>query len=313
MHAVFVSPAVKQLLGFTPEEMLTRSLQQHFTPRCFEYCYQVLARHLEQELAGIQTEPVVVELEEYHKSGEIIWTRAKVQLTRDERGFPTGLAGISSDIMREKQAERALQESLEQFRMLVESTPTAIMVYTQGRLVYANPEAARLFRVESPTQLVGRAVFDLVHPDSLEQARQRTCDVLRDLTVAPLEQLTLLRADGSAFVAETVAVPITYDGKPSVQAVFADLSERKRIQEQERQLDEIRARLDQLSPRESEVLRFVIAGKPNKVIASRLGISIKTVEHHRSNVMRKTQANSVADLVRITLLSGWSPDLASHN
>jgi FixJ family two-component response regulator len=60
-------------------------------------------------------------------------------------------------------------------------------------------------------------------------------------------------------------------------------------------------RRESLTQREQEVLALVVAGKLNKQIADELGISIKTVEVHRSRVMQKMGANSVAELVQITL------------
>ncbi len=60
----------------------------------------------------------------------------------------------------------------------------------------------------------------------------------------------------------------------------------------------IRVRFDMLTPRERDVLRLVIQGRLNKQIASDLGISEKTVKFHRGRVMEKTQAGSVAELVR---------------
>jgi RNA polymerase sigma factor (sigma-70 family) len=60
-------------------------------------------------------------------------------------------------------------------------------------------------------------------------------------------------------------------------------------------------RLDSLTQREREVLDLVVAGKLNKQIADELGISIKTVEVHRSRVMQKMGASSVAELVQLTL------------
>ena len=60
-----------------------------------------------------------------------------------------------------------------------------------------------------------------------------------------------------------------------------------------------------LSPRETEVLRGVITGKMNKVIAFELGISPRTVEVYRANVMSKTHANGLSELVRIALLAGY--------
>ncbi|MBW8816014.1 MAG: response regulator [Caulobacterales bacterium] len=63
--------------------------------------------------------------------------------------------------------------------------------------------------------------------------------------------------------------------------------------------------LSALSGREKDVLRGVIAGKMNKVIAYELGISPRTVEVYRANVMSKTQANGLSELVRIALLAGF--------
>lgn len=60
-----------------------------------------------------------------------------------------------------------------------------------------------------------------------------------------------------------------------------------------------------LSGRETDVLRGVIAGKMNKVIAYELGISQRTVEVYRANVMNKTHANGLSELVRIALLAGF--------
>ena len=60
--------------------------------------------------------------------------------------------------------------------------------------------------------------------------------------------------------------------------------------------------LDGLSGRELEVLRELVEGKPSKAIASVLGISEKTVDVHRSNLMKKTATRSVAELVRLWFL-----------
>lgn len=68
------------------------------------------------------------------------------------------------------------------------------------------------------------------------------------------------------------------------------------------QVRDARERLGRLSEREREVLHEVVQGRPSKLIASALGISEKTVDVHRSNVMRKTGTRSVAELVQIWLL-----------
>ncbi|MBV9235636.1 MAG: response regulator transcription factor FixJ [Xanthobacteraceae bacterium] len=73
---------------------------------------------------------------------------------------------------------------------------------------------------------------------------------------------------------------------------------------QESQRQEIESRLTQLSTRERQVLDGLVAGQANKVIAYELGISPRTVEIYRANVMTKMQANSLSDLVRMALVTG---------
>ena len=67
------------------------------------------------------------------------------------------------------------------------------------------------------------------------------------------------------------------------------------------------ALLAKLTGRESQVLERIVAGRLNKQIADDLGISIKTVEAHRANIMEKLGANTVADLLKIALKQAPAP------
>ena len=60
-----------------------------------------------------------------------------------------------------------------------------------------------------------------------------------------------------------------------------------------------------LSERESEVLRLIASGYSNKEIAAQLAVSVKTVEAHKANAMRKLALNSRIDIVKYALLQGW--------
>jgi two-component system, LuxR family, response regulator FixJ len=65
--------------------------------------------------------------------------------------------------------------------------------------------------------------------------------------------------------------------------------------------DEIRRRLALLTPREREVMQHIVAGNTSKMVGRLLGVSHRTVEIHRARIMEKTQAASLADLVRMAL------------
>lgn len=81
------------------------------------------------------------------------------------------------------------------------------------------------------------------------------------------------------------------------------LSHNAQVRSEHAGRDAILGRVSSLTPREHEVMDVVVAGKANKVIAAELGLSERTVEIHRSRVMRKMQANSLAELVRMVLRS----------
>jgi RNA polymerase sigma factor (sigma-70 family) len=84
------------------------------------------------------------------------------------------------------------------------------------------------------------------------------------------------------------------------RALAADEKNRAALKERDR----VRARLDSLTPREREVLDLMMRGKPNKVMAAELGLSQRTVEIHRARVMEKTDASSLAQLVRMVMDAG---------
>lgn len=83
-----------------------------------------------------------------------------------------------------------------------------------------------------------------------------------------------------------------------IHAALAGEAERWAEDDEFRELSE---RQERLTPRESEVMELVVEGLANKVIANRLGISQRTVEIHRSQVMEKMEAGSLAELVRMAV------------
>lgn len=84
-----------------------------------------------------------------------------------------------------------------------------------------------------------------------------------------------------------------------VEALRVD--ERRRVESAERQ--EIRQLLAGLTRRERQVYEFIVAGMANKQVAEKLGLSNRTVEIHRSRIMKKLKASSLAELVRIHIKS----------
>ena len=87
-------------------------------------------------------------------------------------------------------------------------------------------------------------------------------------------------------------------------AVRVAIEKDRALRREQAELSEIRARVARLTPREREVLEYVVAGKLNKQIAGELGTVEQTVKIHRAHVMQKMRVQSVAELVRLTQRCG---------
>ena len=88
-------------------------------------------------------------------------------------------------------------------------------------------------------------------------------------------------------------------GQDLLEAIQKAIASDRVLRKERLEMQEIRGRFDSLTPREKEVLDLVVAGLLNKQIADQLGMSELTVKTHRARVMEKTQADSLAHLVRM--------------
>jgi two-component system response regulator FixJ len=95
-----------------------------------------------------------------------------------------------------------------------------------------------------------------------------------------------------------------FDDDLLIASVRAALSQDADAGKRKAEIANINEKLNGLSNRERQVLQGLVAGKPNKVIAFDLGISPRTVEIYRANLMTKMSANSLSDLVRMAMIAG---------
>jgi FixJ family two-component response regulator len=141
-------------------------------------------------------------------------------------------------------------------------------------------------------------------------------DLQRELTQAGI-QLPVIFITGHGDIPMTVramkAGAVEFLTKPFrdqdlLDAIGQALDRDRAARHQRAELTELRGRYEQLTPREREVMGLVVAGRLNKQIAAALGTSEITIKIHRSQVMHKMQADSLADLVRMAEKLGVSAE-----
>lgn len=164
------------------------------------------------------------------------------------KGEVVGVRGSVVDVGERKRVEKTLRESEERYRQLVDLSPDAIFVHVEGRIVFANAMAARLAGVRSPAELMGRDIFTLIHPDYREAVRLRLRRIAETGGRVPPQEQKYIRVDGTVVDVEATAVATTFDGRPAVQAVVRDITDRKAAQRSLQESEKRYRQLVELSP-----------------------------------------------------------------
>ncbi|MEZ5831483.1 MAG: PAS domain-containing protein [Dongiaceae bacterium] len=138
---------------------------------------------------------------------------------RDEAGRIVAIGGFDIDRTKQKRAEFALADSEAQrkaneqrFRRIFDLVQEGIWIHVDGKVQFANPAAARLFGAGTPEELIGKPIFNFIHPDDRERAMERTRNLKERLHVLPLTEMRLLGLDGRVRIGELQAVPFMQDG-----------------------------------------------------------------------------------------------------
>lgn len=152
----------------------------------------------------------------------------------------------------------------------------------------------------------GCAVIDVRMPDingiDLHQRLKKQGAILPVIIMTGHADVSMAVRAMKAGVYDFIEKP--YNDAIMLQRIQNALSYDNDKREKQVRIDEVRQNMEKLTPREREVLELVLESNPNKIIASELNISIKTVELHRANMMNKMQTRSLTELARLALIAG---------
>jgi len=222
---VDANDALVQMLGYPSREKLLE------TPAQALFCDPADRQRWQAEMdAKGVVRDFVGQLKRY--DGTPIWVVDRARAVRDPQGTILYYDGSLVDITEQRRSEEALRASEARYRALVESSPDGIGIHQDGRIVFINPAGARLLGAQSPDELVGKPAMDLLHPDYREVVRERIQRSLAEGQPAPPLMEKFIRLDGTVIDVEVTAVPIMWEGRPAMQVVFRDITERKRMEEE---------------------------------------------------------------------------------
>ncbi len=137
---------------------------------------------------------------------------------------------LQREIAQRVRMEHVLAASEERYRLLVEALPDCVFVHSAGAIVFVNRAGVEMVRGAGPDDVVGKSVMSFVHPESLPTVSARVRMMQQQGLRAPTMVERFLRLDGSDFYAEASATPLVFEGKPAIQVVMRDITDRRRAE-----------------------------------------------------------------------------------
>jgi PAS domain S-box-containing protein len=231
----WVNDSLLHLIGRQKEEIIKKNARKFYSS---DEMYNQVGKQFYDDLR--EKGRAHIEVDWQHKDGSIL----NIYLTGgavDQQDISRGIVFAALDISERKRAEVELKESEERYRRLVEYSPDAIAVYSEGKIRYVNPAAIKLLGANDASELIGKPFLDIIHPDYRDSVHQQFIALMKEDSALPLAEQKFIRLDGSIVDVEVAALPIVYKEKSAIQLVVRDISEQKKLQSQLLQTQKIQS------------------------------------------------------------------------
>ena len=248
LNCIYISPAIKRVLGYEVEEIQGHSLPAIVFPESFAMVQQAARDGIAQSQFMPQ-EPIEVppfELEMETKSGSRIWTESRSTFLRDAKGNTLGVIGVTRDITERRRTEKALRESEERYRLLANNVTDVIWTMDlKLNFTYRSPSVVRL-RGFSMEEVATQGLADVLAPASMQLFLEKWQEQLQleASGAAPHRTMTLdleMRCKNGSTVWTEVTVTDLRDAQGKIiglLGVTRDISDRRRSEAALRESEE---------------------------------------------------------------------------
>ncbi|MBI3815206.1 MAG: PAS domain S-box protein [Nitrospinae bacterium] len=237
---VFCNNRTIELLGYTYDEINGKGAIEFISPEDRERA----SKNLMSVLSG-STLPAPREYKLVKKNGECI----DIELTSSRivyRGKPA-IQGVMRDVSERKKRDVKIREMEERYRTLVEGSPDGITVICDGKIVFANKRGPEMLGYTTD-ELIDKSPLEYIHPEDREKIINTMRAILSGEFLPPLREYKVIKKDGEIVEVEATSSKIIYEGKPAIQSIFRNISERKIKDKKIREMEERYRSLVENSP-----------------------------------------------------------------
>jgi two-component system cell cycle sensor histidine kinase/response regulator CckA len=144
---------------------------------------------------------------------------------------------LEAQIRERRRIEKALRESEEGYRTVIESCNDGVSIIQGKRHVYVNQKFADIHGYESPEEIIGKSLDELVHPDDLQWVQDLAIRRQKGEPVSNKYEFKALRKDGTPVYLENSVAKTIYKGEAASLSFFRDITDRKKAEEERKQLE----------------------------------------------------------------------------
>jgi PAS domain S-box-containing protein len=324
----YASPSIHSIMGYTPNEVIDRNWREFADTDAPTFAE---LEHFERMVfAGIEAPSHFAQMK--HADGGVRMLELRDILLRDSEGIVIANEGIAKDVTRRHEAEEELRKAHDELERRVQERTAELLAKNeqlrQSQQRYLSVIQDQLefiirWREDGTRTLVNDSYCthcelsadELIGSDFMssivEEDRAELAQSLSTLTTdnpVVIHDHRVVMPDGRVVWERwTHRALFNPQGKLiEFQSVGSDVTAIRRREEYAQARVQATSRLQALTEREYDVMRFVVAGDANKVIARKLELSIKTIEKHRSSLMKKLHVRSVPELVRFALMTEYT-------
>jgi len=218
------NPEICRMLGYTLEEILRMGLAGIHRKEDLHNVMGQFERLLRGDAELNADIPVM------RKDGSVFY--ADIKGARIRFDGKDAMLGIFRDITARKQAERALVESEQRFRSLVEQAVSGIFILQDDKFAYVNPRVVEILGYDSAAQLIGREALSLVAQKDRDIVDARMGEQIKNKAPAGDWEFTAQRRDGGTVLVGVHTALATHNGRPAAIGLIQDISEKRRAEEQ---------------------------------------------------------------------------------
>ena len=128
-------------------------------------------------------------------------------------------------------SERSLKENEEKYRLMVDLSPDGVIIHSNGKIMFANATALSFIGASSLDQVLNKSVIDFVHPDYRNLAIERIKNIYISKEPSRYTEEKFINLNKDIIDVEVIGIPIRYMGKPAIQTIVRNITDRKRSEE----------------------------------------------------------------------------------